>query len=178
MPERSAGPEHAQHRAAARRPADLELRDAEVDDLWRLLDIEQRSFSGDLLSRRALRYLVTRAHAINLVACVGDFVTGYVGVLLRRGSDIARVYTIAVDPDWRGRGIGNRLLAAAEQRAAAAGRQRMRLEVRLDNAPAINQYHRAGYLDMGRIPGYYQDGQTAIRMQKRLSDASPGREPA
>ncbi len=148
---------------------DLEVRDAAVGDLPRLVDIENHVFRGDRLTRRAFRHLLTRAHAINLVAESGIDVVGYVTVLLRRGSRGARVYSLAVDPRWQGRGVGTRLLEIAESRAAESGCRFIRLEVRADNATAIRQYVRAGYGEIGVKPAYYDDGETALRFQKSLA---------
>ena len=97
------------------------LREAATADLDRLLEIEQRCFPGDRLSRRAFRHLLTRANAIHLVAGVGRTAVGYVSVLLRAGSRGARIYSLAVDPRWQGRRIGKQLLEGAEARASAAG---------------------------------------------------------
>jgi ribosomal protein S18 acetylase RimI-like enzyme len=90
-------------------------------------------------------------------------------VLLRAGSRGARVYSLAVDPRWQGRGVGSRLLRAAESRAADHGCTFIRLEVRADNARAIRQYVRAGYAEIGAKPAYYDDGEMALRFEKSLA---------
>lgn len=147
----------------------LRVRAAAAADLPRLVDIENHVFSGDRLTRRAFRHLLTRGHAINLVAASGADVVGYVTVLLRKGSSGARIYSLAVDPRWQGRGVGTALLEAAESRAAHSGCTFIRLEVRADNARAIRQYVRAGYGRIGVKPAYYDDGETALRFQKPLA---------
>lgn len=144
------------------------LRPGTIADLPALESIEQASFTGDKLSRRSLRHLLTRAHAFNLVAEREGRVVGYVSVLLRRGSDIARVYSLAVDPAARGERIGARLLADAEQAAKRAGCARVRLEVRADNGAAIHRYLEAGYVRFAMVPGYYEDGETALKFEKPL----------
>jgi len=154
--------------------ASCTVREARLADLDRLVEIETRAFSGDLLSRRALRYLITRAQAITLVAVVqaeaqvAEPVVGYIVVLLRRGSDAGRIYSLAVDPDWRGRQIGGILLEQAEERLRRERRHRIRLEVRSDNEAALRRYHGAGYEVVGSEPGYYEDGETALKMEKDL----------
>jgi ribosomal protein S18 acetylase RimI-like enzyme len=154
--------------AAASESERIEVRDAKNSDLADLLNIESRCFESDRVSARSFRYLLGRAHAFNLVACAGPSVAGYVTVLLRRGSRRARVYSLAVDPRWQGRRIGSRLLELAEARAAAAGCCYIRLEVRTDNHGAIRQYRKAGYLQIGIKPGYYEDGESALQFEKRL----------
>src|SRR4029079_15655132 len=49
----------------------------------------------------------------------------------------------------------------------------MRLEVRLDNAPAIARYHKAGYRQFGRRPAYYEDRSDALLFEKRLQRDLP-----
>ncbi len=52
---------------------------------------------------------------------------------------------LAVDPGSAGRGIGTALVAACEQRAAAAGARRLVLSVEDRNAAALRLYERRGY---------------------------------
>ena len=80
-----------------------------------------------------------------LVASGAEAPVGYAVVLTRRGSRSARLYSIAVAAEAAGRGIGSRLLAAAEEAARRRGADRLHLEVRADNSTAIRLYERAGY---------------------------------
>lgn len=61
----------------------------------------------------------------------------------------ARILTIAVSPGWRGRGIAGALMAAAMDYFRSRGVDRVRLEVRPDNLPAIKLYHHLGFADAG-----------------------------
>jgi ribosomal protein S18 acetylase RimI-like enzyme len=58
---------------------------------------------------------------------------------------------MAVEPSYRGRGIGSRLLAAAEDEARRRGLPYMGLMVTEDNAAARALYERAGYLTERRL---------------------------
>jgi [ribosomal protein S18]-alanine N-acetyltransferase len=144
------------------------LRPAQPGDLPGLMALEQSSFSGDRLSARQFRYHLGHRRNRLLVAKIDDKVAGAALVFLRRGSDLARLYSIAVDARARGRGLGAALLQAAEQAARAAGARRLRLEVRHDNAAAIGLYRKLGYEVFARQSGYYEDGCEAVRMEKRL----------
>lgn len=146
----------------------VHVRGAELVDLGAIERIEQESFSEDRLSRRSLRYLLTRARAMNLVAELAGRVVGYITVLIRSGSPSARVYSLAVDPEARGARIGARLLEAAEARVLSLGLDSMRLEVRADNGAAIHRYREAGYAQFAAEPGYYEDGETALKFSKTL----------
>ncbi|SDK45214.1 GNAT family N-acetyltransferase/peptidase C39 family protein [Microbulbifer yueqingensis] len=145
------------------------LRPATPADLAALHAIEQASFASDRLSRRRLRHWVTAENRVLLVAeDNGRELVGYVLVLLRRGTRLARLYSLAVTPAGRGRGIGRSLLEAAETAAREQGRLFMRLEVAEGNTAAIGLYEQLGYRAFGRYANYYDDRGDALRMQKRI----------
>ena len=136
-------------------------------DVSRLEALESRVFTHDRLSRRSFARFLNAVSASLIVADDGAL-CGYALVLFRSGSRIARVYSIAVDRDNAGRGLGSMLLRVAEQAACRRGARSMRLEVREDNAAAMRLYRKAGYGPIDRLPAYYDDGSNALRLQKRL----------
>lgn len=159
-----------EERAAAPPVAGPLLRAATVADLPALLRLEAEAFSGDRLSRRSLRRLLRAPTAATIVSVADGRVVGYALVLFRRDAKVARLYSLARDRAWQGRGIGGALLDAAEARARARGVAELRLEVRVDNPPARALYARHGYVATGLQPAYYHDGVDAVRMRKRLGD--------
>ena len=80
---------------------------------------------------------------------------GYGGVwmVLEEG----HVCTLAVRPTWRGRGLGELLLAGLIERARERGAEVMTLEVRVSNVAAQNLYLKYGFHVAGRRKGYYSD---------------------
>lgn len=155
----------------ARMPA--EIRKARASDVDDLAAIEKAVFSGDRLSRRSFRQFIERETAEMLVAENDSHVAGYAVVLFRKGSGVARLYSIAVGPFFGNLGIGRQLLAAAEEAAYEHDRMMLRLEVREDNQRAISIYEQAGYRRIGREPDYYEDGATALRYEKTLRGDVP-----
>jgi ribosomal protein S18 acetylase RimI-like enzyme len=148
-------------------PADR-IRPATLADLETLVEIEQRCFETDRLSRRSFRHLLTRAKAAVLLHERDGAATGYALVLFHAGTALARLYSFAVLPEHQGLRIGGRLLTAAEEATLAHGYAALRLEVRADNAAARALYHRAGYREMQRLPGYYEDHADGLRLEKTL----------
>ena len=149
------------------------IREAGPGDLDALAAIENQCFSIDRISRSGLRRFLTRnlqdPWGVRFLAVEhGASICGYVLLLLRRNSLIARIYSIAVLPEHRRTGMARTLLADAESVATEAGRNRMRLEVREDNAGAIRLYTSVGYRSFDRIEQYYEDRSAAIRMEKPL----------
>jgi ribosomal protein S18 acetylase RimI-like enzyme/predicted double-glycine peptidase len=155
----------ASHRSA---PDPIRLRPATRDDLDAVVDIEKRAFDHDIISRRSLLRFFTASSAVSVVAEYRGAVAGYAVVLFRPHSAAARLYSIAVDPDVRGRGIGPALIAAAEEAALERDCVWVRLEVHENNAHAIARYRKAGFRQHGERLGYYQDGGMALLLEKRL----------
>lgn len=148
-------------------PSAIRLRDATAADLPALLALEA-IFPGDRMNRRQLRRHLDSPRARLRVAAASPVLRGASLVFFRAGSTVARLYSLVVAPGARGNGLGARLLADTERGARARGCDRLRLEVRVDNARAIALYRRAGYVLRGRAAGYYEDGAEALRLEKRL----------
>lgn len=151
----------------------LEIRSGGVQDLARLVALENDSFVGDRLSRRSLRRHLGNASSDLLVALDDGELAAYALVLRRRGSRLGRIYSIAVDARARGRGLGQCLLDAIECQARRHDLTELRLEVRTDNEAAVRLYRRNGYQPFGRHAGYYADGVDALRLRKLLHVAAP-----
>lgn len=155
--------------AAPNRPP---LRPAVLADLDALVRLEERCFAIDRITRRSLRHLLRHGHARVIVAPHRDDarrLDGYALVLLRRGTSLARLYTLAIDPDAQGQGLGRQLLVAAERAALEEGAVVLRLEARSDNDRAIGLYRANGYRVFGRHIAYYEDRTDAVRFEKRLA---------
>lgn len=148
----------------------LQVRAARRDELDALLALEQASFHVDRISRRQYRHHLGSPRAEVLVGLRGGSLVGSALLLFRHGARVARLYSLAVDAAWRGRGVGRGLLETAERRARRRGCTRMRLEVRADNRVAQELYQRHGYRRFARQPDYYADGSEAWRYEKALTD--------
>lgn len=153
----------------ARAPSAIATRVASLADLQSVLLLENKVFATDRMSRRTVRRFLLSPNAVVLAAEEGGRLCGAAVVLVRRTSDLARLYSIAVDPDCAGRGVGPALLAAAEAAAIARDCQYLRLEVHENNARAISLYRKAGYCEFGRHHEYYKDRGHALRFEKRLA---------
>lgn len=150
------------------------IREAVLADVPALARLEQHSFDTDRISQRQFRYLLTRANAVVLVALsvaedADAQLLGNLVLLFSKATSVARLYSLAVHQDCRGRGLGRCLIKAAEAQAWARHRAWLRLEVRKDNAPAIKLYESLGYRKFGEYQGYYQDQMDALRLEKLLS---------
>jgi ribosomal protein S18 acetylase RimI-like enzyme len=145
------------------------IRSATLADLPDLVALEDASFETDRLTRRQLRYMLTKANATTLVYADARRVLGYVLVLYSRATAGARLYSIAVSPDARGRGVGRALVEAAEAAAKDNDRAYMRLEIRGDNAASRALFQALGYGQFGVLADYYEDHEQALRYEKSLA---------
>jgi ribosomal-protein-alanine N-acetyltransferase len=146
----------------------IRVRTARQADLDALIELEQRVFETDRLSRASLRRLLASKTARVMIAEVGSRLAGAAVVLFRAHATVARLYSIAVAPPMSGKGVAGALLAAGERAAAARKCRCMRLEVHDANAAAIACYRKSGYRQFGCHVAYYGDGGDALRFEKPL----------
>jgi len=154
------------------------LRRGRLSDLEALVALERDFFSSDhIISQRSFRRFISSPTSTLIVADMGGKVAGSALVLYRRGSNLARLYSIAVAAEFQRRGLARRLLAAVEDDAVRRGCRAMRLEVREDDPAAIALYETSGYQPFGKRALYYDGKVDALRFEKSLA-AQPQRRSA
>ena len=150
------------------KPPQIRVRPARRSDLDALMELEQRVFATDRLSRQSLRRLLSSPSARVIVAEAGPRLAGAAVVLFRLRATAARLYSLGVAPPMSGKGVAVALLAAAERAALRRKCRCMRLEVHERNAAAIARYRNSGYRQFGCHASYYEDGGDALRFDKPL----------
>jgi ribosomal-protein-alanine acetyltransferase len=149
-----------------KRSAATVIRQVRRADLEALVKLENRCFETDRLSRRSFKHWIAAEHCAFLVAETDGKLAGYILTLYHPGTQLGRIYSLAVDPELRGRGIAKLLMHAGEQAAADDGCLYLRLEVSVDNNAAIGLYESLGFLRFGLHRDYYEDHKDALRLQK------------
>lgn len=97
----------------------------------------------------------------------GERLAGYGGYW--KVDSEAQITNLVVDPDRRGRGLGERLLRFLLESARSEACRRGTLEVRASNLPAQRLYEKAGFQKSGRRPGVYEHPrEAAVLMEKVL----------
>jgi len=127
---------------------------------WPAYALEQ-----ELRSNRLARYVVARSEGA---------VVGFGGLWLM--VDEAHITTFAVDPDWRRRGVGRRMLVALLETSREMGAARMTLEVRAGNLAAQRLYAELGFAIVGRRVAYYTDDAEDALIMTTPGLRSPGME--
>jgi ribosomal-protein-alanine N-acetyltransferase len=135
-------------------------------DLDHVMTIEQQVFTLPW-SRQSYMSELKNQFATYLVCDREAQLAGYIGIWVV--FDEAHITNIAVDPKWRGQGLGRVLMEEVEKIARQKKALRILLEVRPSNHAALSLYHSLDYMETGRRPGYYTDnGEDAIIMTKLL----------
>ncbi len=146
----------------------MEFRLAELADLNDLNALELQLFDGDRISPRQMKRFLQSSHSLVFVAVHDGELAGYALLLFHQGTQLSRLYSIAVKPDFRGRKIAQSLIERCEQAALGQGSTTLRLEVREDNISARKLYEKLGYQPLKVLIHYYDDLANGLRMQKRL----------
>lgn len=149
-------------------PLTINFAAATLDDVKALLTIENRCFDIDRLSERSIRRMIQKGNCDFVVARQSGTIVAYILVLYHRGTHLARLYSLAVLPQYRGQGIGEQLIAEGERLAILRACVYMRLEVHTSNSGAIRMYEKLGYHPFGLLKNYYEDHGDALRYQKRI----------
>lgn len=138
----------------------LSISRAVKSDVERILYIERLSFSQNGFSARAIKYHIQKN--LTLVARLDSLVCGYLVLSPLTKTKQRRVYSIAVDPEYRGMRVGVALMKSAEKMSKARS---IILEVDETNDSARKLYEKIGFEIFGRYDKYY--GSTdALRMKK------------
>ena len=155
--------------SAVTRPGPVSLRALRESDLNAVMAIELRGYPFPWT--RGIFIDCLRAGYPGLATERDGLLVGY-GVL-SIAADAAHVLNICIDPLAQSRGLGRQLLRALVQLAADRGAQRVFLEVRPSNTPALALYHSEGFNEIGRRPRYYpaaQGREDAVVMAIELVD--------
>jgi ribosomal-protein-alanine N-acetyltransferase len=144
------------------------LRSGRPEDLPRLWALDRLCFEpGIAYSRREMqRFLLLPGARSILAEADGELLGFALGYPDASASDVARVVTLDVHPDFRRHGLGRRLLRELLSRLAAGGSVRTLLEVDVRNSGAIEFYRREGFRQVRRIASYYGRGLDAFEMTK------------
>lgn len=153
------------------------VRPATQADFEEIMRIEGACFPGELAyTRDEMGMLLSSPDSATFVEEADGALSGYVTAVFEPGSRTAGIETIGVAPHAQGRGVGKRLLSAAEACMAQRGARTSRLEVSTGNRVAIAMYSRAGYGICGELHDYYTLEHHGTRKAYRMEKGLPGGE--
>jgi ribosomal-protein-alanine N-acetyltransferase len=154
---------------------DIDIRPMDKRDVDHVAYIEKKCFNCPWTKGTFIGEICNNKLAYYFVVTLGQKVIGYAGTWTIL--DEAHVTTIAVHPDFRGKGLGKRLVITLMLHTIKMGIPRITLEVRASNITARKLYQGLGFLEHGVRKGYYCDNhEDAIIMWRELgkNNVDPG----
>ncbi|MDR3566059.1 MAG: ribosomal protein S18-alanine N-acetyltransferase [Negativicutes bacterium] len=133
------------------------IRKMELTDIDRVVIVEQQSFAVPWSRAAFETELDDNNLAHYFVAELDGVVAGYGGIWIIL--DEAHVTNIAIMPEHRRKGLGEKLVAGLLDFAKNNGATCMTLEVRRSNGEAQRLYRRLGFVPRGLRRQYYTDTQ-------------------
>jgi len=147
------------------------IREATLEDIPDLVYLEERVFDTDRINAASFRNYIRNTRGTRIATVIAKDNTkllGYYVLYLSYTVTSTRLYSLAVAKEYQGKGFGLLLLKNAEKRTRSAGKEYLRLEVKVSNTKAIDFYRKLGYTEYARQLGFYEDGSVAIKMKKQL----------
>jgi len=132
----------------------VDIKSLQLKDLNAIEEIERRSYPTPW-SRSMFAGELAKPASVCLGAFEGERMAGY--MIISRYVDAWHVMNIAVDPEFRRRGIATALLERLFELTEDESRRGYTLEVRVSNEGAIKLYERLGFRSRGIRRGYYTD---------------------
>ncbi|MBO1267242.1 ribosomal protein S18-alanine N-acetyltransferase [Arthrobacter cavernae] len=149
--------------------AGVTLRDMTAADVPAVEVLERRLFPVDAWPLQMFLDEIAQAGTRRyVVAEAGGEIVAYAGLMCIE--PIADVQTIAVVPEFEGKGIGSAILTELIDEARRRRAQDVLLEVRADNPRAQQLYLRFGFEQIHVRPRYYRDGTDALIMRLQLKE--------
>ena len=146
------------------------IRKAGLQDLNDIVRIERLCFPEETAFPAGMfAYLIRHAQALVALDIDGRMMGFIVGYASGRTGVI---YTLDVDPEFRRKGVGTRLLNDLEEQFRSKGAAACRLEAAVENPAALGLYRKQGYRDNALIKNYYGRGKNAFRLRKRLKSTT------
>lgn len=140
--------------------SNIVFRPMRAGDVARVAELEKICFRTPW-SYSSLLGELSNDVAYYIVAELEGLVIGYAGEWIM--FDEAHMTNIAVDPDYRGRGVARRMIIALMREALSRGGERMTLEVRETNHTAQRLYASLDFAYAGTRKRYYTDtGENAL----------------
>ena len=151
-----------------------EIRLAKINDAVCIAEMSRDLIESGLgwswTSSRLIREInVNNSNVI--VTVEGNEIIGFAVMKYLYGE--ARLNLFAVHTKHRRKGVGSRMIKWLEETALINGNSVVYLETRLRNQVAREFYKSLGYKVIQRIPGYYQERETAVRMAHDLWSGVP-----
>ena len=135
---------------------------ADIDDVM----VIEKAVFGEHWTKENFRYALEEDPYSEIYLFEEDVIIGYVGlsILYER----CEITTLAIRPEYQGKGLGKKLLTYAIDIAKDKKCEVVALEVRVDNSVALSLYEDFGFVTVRTRHHYYSDGTDAYEMAKGI----------
>jgi ribosomal-protein-alanine N-acetyltransferase len=145
-------------------PGGLHIEPGESRDAKELARIHAQSFYRGWPVEEFVGFLNDGASPVYIACDARRRIAGF--ALIRNVLDESELLTVAVDPKWRGKGLGRALMNAVFADLLLSPARRMFLEVDEQNLSALRLYQKLGFATISSRKGYYPrpDGSAATAL--------------
>ena len=142
---------------------EYQIQPAGIKDLGALRSLEKICFPLDAWPFLDMIGALTLPNIVRYKMEVNGKLIGFIAGDIRKMQRIGWIASVCIHPDFRRRGLAEKLLALCEREMQMP---RIKLTVRASNSAAIMLYRQNGYLQVGRWRNYYKGGEDGVVMEK------------
>lgn len=143
----------------------VSVRNFSLQDINRVVEIEQASFAIDAFSSASFKRYYRECPDLFLIAELSGVIVGNMITCILGEKGI--ITSIAVDPAYRRKGVGKTLVTHTFNHLKSIGIHDLELKVRIMNRAGICFWKSLGFVSHGIITNYYIDGADALQMTKK-----------
>lgn len=144
----------------------MTIRPWKYEDILRISEIEKECFPREPWTYKMLASSYETETFFGVIAEEGGEIAGYGGVTV--AADTADIDNVAVTESFRRGGAGTAVLCELCKIAKEKGAEKVFLEVRVSNSPAMSLYLKNGFKGAYARTRYYPDGEDCLVMMKEL----------
>lgn len=147
----------------------MEFRIAEFTDLNDIYNIEKNSFVPTRqMTYASLKHSIQAKQQRVYVATINKLIVAYATIFLYKNTH--RIYSIAVDKNYRNQGIGKSLMNYLIEIARSSTIDKISLEAEATNLALIKFYESFGFRTVKELNDYYGENEPAFRMHLTFND--------
>ena len=144
----------------------IEIRDMELGDIDRVMEIESKTFIAPWKKEEML-YEFNGNQFSNMAVILSDnLIVGFYDYWVT--FDSATIAQITIDPAYQRQHLGSKLMEEILKDATAKKVRTITLEVRKNNEKAVKLYQKYGFKQILIKEKYYSNGDDALYMIKEL----------
>ena len=144
------------------------VRSMSVDDLNEIVKIEESLYKAPWNEKQYKYELEENEFSYLFVLEHNGVIIGYYGFwVMFEDSDITKV---SIRKEFQGMKLSNILMEDCFERVKKAGCNKINLEVRVDNIPAIGLYKKHGFEEVYIRKDYYGKGEDALILTKMVGE--------